>query len=70
MTQQSRLETCRRGFLEAVGGLAAGSLLGSANAQAAAPTTVLGSNATAPATARRRLGALEVSSVGAERTRK
>ena len=64
MTERGRLETRRRGFLEAVGGLAAGSLLGSANAQAAAPPKVLGSNATVPATARRRLGSLEVSSVG------
>ena len=64
MTEESKLETGRRGFLGAVGSLAGVSLLGSTNAQAAAQTPGLGSNATAPATARRRLGALEVSSVG------
>ena len=64
MTEESRLETGRRGFLGAVGSLAAVSLLGSTNAQAAAQTTGRGATPTAPATARRRLGALEVSSVG------
>jgi aryl-alcohol dehydrogenase-like predicted oxidoreductase len=64
MTGQSRLETGRRGFLGAVGSLASASLLGGTNAQAAAQAPGLGSGATLPATARRRLGALEVSSVG------
>jgi aryl-alcohol dehydrogenase-like predicted oxidoreductase len=48
-----------------VGSLAGGSLLGSTNARAAAQATGPGSSAAAPpATARRRLGTLEVSSVG------
>ena len=57
-------ESSRRGFLGAVGSLASVSLLGGPNAQAAAQTPGLGSDAIAPAPARRRLGALEVSSVG------
>jgi hypothetical protein len=64
MTGERRLETGRRGFLERVGRLAAVSLLGSPNPQASAQTTALGSNGTVPATGRRRLGTLEVSSVG------
>ena len=64
MTEESKLDTGRRGFIGAAGSLAAVSLLGSTNAQAAAQTAGRGSNATAPATGRRRLGALEVSSVG------
>ena len=35
MTEESRLETGRRGFMGAVGSLAAVSILGSTNAQAA-----------------------------------
>jgi aryl-alcohol dehydrogenase-like predicted oxidoreductase len=61
MTEESKLETGRRGFIGAVGSLAAASLLGSTSPQAAAETT---GPATAPATARRKLGALAVSSVG------
>jgi aryl-alcohol dehydrogenase-like predicted oxidoreductase len=64
MTEERRLEAGRRGFLAAVGGVAAVPLLGSGSPRAAARTTALGSNATTPATTRRRLAALEVSSVG------
>ena len=53
----------RRGFLGAAGSLAAVSLLRGTKAQASAQATGSG-GAAAHATARRRLGALEVSSVG------
>jgi aryl-alcohol dehydrogenase-like predicted oxidoreductase len=64
MTEKRRLETGRRDFLGTVGSLAAVSLLGSPNPQASAQTTGPASNAAAPAAGRRRLGTLEVSSVG------
>jgi hypothetical protein len=64
MTEERRPETGRRGFFGVVGGLAAGSLLASTNAQAGGQGPGPGSGAAAPATARRRLGTLEVSSVG------
>jgi aryl-alcohol dehydrogenase-like predicted oxidoreductase len=64
MTDKSKVETGRRGFLGTVGSLAGASLLGGASTAAAAQTTARGSDAAAPAIGRRRLGTLEVSSVG------
>ena len=64
MTEERRIGTGRRGFMGAAGSLAAASLLGTTKAQAAAGATGTKGNAETPATGRRRLGALEVSSVG------
>jgi aryl-alcohol dehydrogenase-like predicted oxidoreductase len=64
MAEQRRTEIGRRGFLEAAGGLAAVSLLGGTNPQAAAQTTGSSSNPAAQVIGRRKLGSLEVSSVG------
>jgi aryl-alcohol dehydrogenase-like predicted oxidoreductase len=63
MAEKRRLEVGRRGFVGAAGSLAAMSLLG-AGSRAAAQTTGLGSNAGAQVRGRRKLGKLEVSSVG------
>ena len=54
----------RRGFLGAAGSLAAASLLAGTGSQASGQTTASGSNAAAHVSGRRKLGALEVSSVG------
>jgi aryl-alcohol dehydrogenase-like predicted oxidoreductase len=54
----------RRDFLGAAGSLAAVSLLGGTDSQASAQTTGSGSDAAAHASGRRKLGRLEVSSVG------
>jgi len=64
MTEQRGPQAGRRGFLGAVGGVAAASVMGGTSPQAAAQTTGRGSSVTAPAIGRRRLGSLEVSSVG------
>ena len=58
----SRME--RRGFLGAAGSLAAAPLLAGTGSQAAAQTKGSGSDAAAQASGRRKLGSLEVSSVG------
>jgi aryl-alcohol dehydrogenase-like predicted oxidoreductase len=64
MTKVRGLKIGRRGFLGVAGSLAAVPLLGGAHTQASAQTT--GSTGSAPAqvSGRRKLGALEVSSVG------
>ena len=54
----------RRGFLGAVGSLAAASMLGGTNTNASAQTTGRGGNAAPQESGRRKLGSLEVSSVG------
>jgi len=54
----------RRGFLVAAGSLGAASLLGGTNSNASAQTTSSGSNTAVQASGRRKLGSLEVSSVG------
>lgn len=59
-----KLENGRRGFLMAAGSLAAAPLLGTTSSQASAQTTGSGSYAAAAAPGRRKLGALEVSSIG------
>jgi aryl-alcohol dehydrogenase-like predicted oxidoreductase len=64
MIKHRRIEIGRRGFLGAAGSLAAVSLLGGTNSQVAAQTTGSGSNAGAQVSGRRKLGSLEVSSVG------
>ena len=56
-------EMKRRGFL-GVAGLAAGAMLASMGAQASGQTSASGSSAATRVSGRRRLGALEVSSVG------
>jgi aryl-alcohol dehydrogenase-like predicted oxidoreductase len=63
MVKQPRIEMGRRGFIGAAGSLAAVSLLGGTNSQVAAQTTGSG-NAAAQVSGRRKLGSLEVSSVG------
>jgi len=63
MSREHRIETGRRGFLGTAGSLAAVSILGVPGSQASARTT--GSrDAAVPAPTRRKLGTLEVSSVG------
>jgi aryl-alcohol dehydrogenase-like predicted oxidoreductase len=64
MAGERRFEAGRRGFLMTAGSLAAASLLGSATSKASAQTTDSGSDAAAQASGRRKLGSLEVSSVG------
>lgn len=64
MTEESKIDAGRRGFMGVVASLTAASLLSSTSRQASAQTTVPGSKATAPLAGRRRLGALEVSSLG------
>jgi aryl-alcohol dehydrogenase-like predicted oxidoreductase len=64
MTEQRRTEIGRRGFLGAAGSLATVSLLGGTNPQAAVQTTGSSSNSAAQVSGRRKLGSLEVSSVG------
>jgi len=64
MPKQRRTEIGRRAFLGAAGSLGAVSLLGSTNAQGAVQTTGSGSNSAAQVSGRRKLGSLEVSSVG------
>jgi aryl-alcohol dehydrogenase-like predicted oxidoreductase len=63
MANESRHELGRRGFLGAAGSLAAASLLGGADAQASAQAKGPGTS-TAHGAGRRKLGRLEVSSVG------
>jgi len=63
MSHEHKFELGRRGFLGAAGSLAGVSLLGAGNAQAFAQATASGS-AAAKMTGRRKLGRLEVSSVG------
>ena len=65
MTTQRRLETGRRGFLAAAGGLAVAPLLvGGMTSPAAAQATGSGEGTASQALGRRMLGTLEVSSVG------
>jgi aryl-alcohol dehydrogenase-like predicted oxidoreductase len=64
MTEERGLEPGRRGFLGAVGSLAAVSVLGNATAPASARTTVGDSTVTVFVLGRRKLGPLGVSSVG------
>ena len=64
MAKERRFEMGRRGFLGAAGSLAAVSLLGGTGSNASAQTTGSGSHAAAQASGRRKLGSLEVSSVG------
>ncbi len=64
MAKERRLEIGRRGFLGAAGSLAAVPLLGGSGPQAFAQTTGSGSYAAAQVSGRRKLGSLEVSSVG------
>ena len=64
MTRESRSEMGRRGFLGAAGTVAAASILGGTGVQALEQLTGPGSNAPAAASGRRKLGRLEVSSVG------
>jgi aryl-alcohol dehydrogenase-like predicted oxidoreductase len=64
MAKERGLKMGRRDFLVATGSLAAVPLLGGTNSKASAQTTGTGSNAAAQASERRKLGSLEVSSVG------
>jgi len=64
MDEDSTLNTGRRRFLGAAGSVAAASLLGGTNLHAEAPTSRSGRNAAAQVIGRRRLGSLEVSSIG------
>lgn len=64
MAEERRFEVGRRGFLGAAGSLAAAPLLGSMISQASAQTAGSGASAVAQTSGRRKLGALEVSSVG------
>jgi aryl-alcohol dehydrogenase-like predicted oxidoreductase len=64
MARERRFGMGRRGFLGAAGSLAAVSVLGDAKSPAAAQTTGAGSNAAGRVSGRRKLGSLEVSSVG------
>jgi aryl-alcohol dehydrogenase-like predicted oxidoreductase len=64
MTEQRRTEIGRRTFLGAAGSLATVSLLGGTSSQAAVQTTGFSSNSAAQVSGRRKLGSLEVSSVG------
>src|SRR5687767_8718325 len=63
MAKELESEVGRRSFLGAAGSLAASMLIGT-GAQASGQTTASGSNAAAPVSGRRKLGVLEVSSVG------
>src|SRR4051794_26427827 len=64
MATERKLRIGRRGFLGAAGSLAAVPLLGGTISQALAQATGSGSDAAAHASGRRKLEALEVSSVG------
>jgi aryl-alcohol dehydrogenase-like predicted oxidoreductase len=64
MAKEHRLEMDRRGFLVAAGSLATVSLLGCKNPKVSGQTTNSGSNTRAQASERRKIGSLEVSSVG------
>jgi aryl-alcohol dehydrogenase-like predicted oxidoreductase len=64
MTKERRFEMGRRGFLSAAGSLAAASLLGGTDSNASAQTTGSERNAAPQVSGRRKLGSLEVSSVG------
>lgn len=64
MTEERKLEAGRRGFLGALGGVAAVSVLGNANAPASAHTPGRDSTVTVSVPGRRKLGPLEVSSIG------
>lgn len=64
MAKERGLEVGRRRFLVAAGSLAALSLLGGANSKGSAPTTGASGNAAGQVSGRRRLGSLEVSSIG------
>jgi aryl-alcohol dehydrogenase-like predicted oxidoreductase len=64
MAKERRFAIGRRGFLGAAGSFAAAPLLGGIGSQALAQTTGFGTPAAAQASGRRKLGALEISSVG------
>ena len=64
MAKERRSELGRRGFLGAAGSLAAISLLGGRNAQASGQTAGARGSVAAQASGRRKLGRLEISSVG------
>lgn len=64
MAKERRLKIGRRGFIGAVGSLAVVPILGGSGPQAFAQTTGFGSYAAAQVSGRRKLGSLEVSSVG------
>ena len=64
MATEERFEPGRRGFLGAAGSLAAMPMLGGTGSQASAQTTSFGSFSAASLSGRRKLGSLEVSSVG------
>jgi aryl-alcohol dehydrogenase-like predicted oxidoreductase len=64
MATEDRVEPGRRGFLGAAGSLAAMPTLGGTGSQASAQTTSFGSFSAASLSGRRKLGSLEVSSVG------
>jgi aryl-alcohol dehydrogenase-like predicted oxidoreductase len=64
MTEERKLEAGRRGFLGALGSVAAVSVLGNANAPASAHTPGGDSTVTVWLPGRRKLGPLEVSSIG------
>jgi aryl-alcohol dehydrogenase-like predicted oxidoreductase len=64
MTNENRCEVGRRGFLKAAGSLAAVSLLGGTYSHAVAQTTDSDRHAANQVSGRRKLGRLEVSSVG------
>ena len=64
MAKERRLEIGRRGFLGAAGSLVAMPLFGGTGPQASAQTTGSGSYTAGQVSGRRKLGPLEVSSVG------
>ena len=64
MTEEGRFAMGRRGFLGAASSLAAAPLLGGTGLRASAQTAGSGTSAAAQASGRRKLGSLEVSSVG------
>ena len=61
---QGKNELARRGFLIGAGTLAAAPLIGTSSVQAQGPSTNVGSRTVPRAAGRRKLGALEVSSIG------
>ena len=64
MADKRRLEIGRRNFLEAAGSLAAVSLLGTTASGASAPTIGSAGSTATQGRSRRKLGSLEVSSIG------
>ena len=64
MATKSTLEIGRRSFLEAAGGLAAAAILGTSAAAASRPSSASAHRSATEAPSRRKLGVLEVSSVG------